>query len=582
MNFSDPVHPSQADAEALFDQAVRAYEHGERQTAATLAERVLRREPRHAGALYLLGSVALDEGRAQAALAPLETAARFAPRHPGILRALGMAHFALEHWPQAAAAFRQALQAGPADAGMLNNLGLALKELGEVEAAIAAYRQALEFAPQDAAIYNNLAIALNRAHDYLGALEAYRRSTECDSGNAGVWANLATLCEQANRLEQAEQAIQRGLALEPDQENLHLIAAKIERRRGALDKAAARLESNLARPRLNESVRRAMEFELGQVYDRLGDSERAYAHFAAGNRLTFTLWPELRAGAQVYLAELNAMRAWHEPLAPVPAPEGTEAGQALAFLVGFPRSGTTLMDTLLGAHPRAAVLEEEPFLEEQVVAELRKPPGGYPRALTTLDSARLQELSNRYLAAVQQHLGESRSDLSLMVDKNPFYSTHAALIHQLFPQARFVFALRHPCDVVLSCFMQPFGRNPVLANFCDLATAAETYRRVMDLWLRDRERLPLRVHELRYEALVENPRREMRALLDFLGLEWSDAIGDHVSHARRRGRIYTPSYHQVVQPVYRHAVGRWQRYRKYFGPALETLRPYVEKFGYSL
>ncbi|MDE2140635.1 MAG: sulfotransferase, partial [Gammaproteobacteria bacterium] len=223
--------------------------------------------------------------------------------------------------------------------------------------------------------------------------------------------------------------------------------------------------------------------------------------------------------------------------------------------------------------------EEEPCLG-QVLDRVRALPGGYPQGIAALGAAQLAELRALYLDAVNK-LARPQPNM-LVVDKNPFHSTHAAFIQQLLPDTRFIFALRHPCDVALSCFMQPFGRNPVLANFLDLETTAQVYRRVMDLWLRYRDALPLEVHELRYEQLVADTRSSLQALLEFLGLPWSEELADHTAHAQRRGRIYTPSYHQVIRPVYSDAVNRWQRYQRHFGTALDLVRPYAENFGYSI
>lgn len=324
-----------------------------------------------------------------------------------------------------------------------------------------------------------------------------------------------------------------------------------------------------------------MEFELGRNYDLLGDNDVAYRHFQLGNRLSLDLWPELAGGAQRYLRELDSLLAvctpaWLRTL-PILAPPDTEL--QIAFLLSFPRSGTTLMDTFLDAHPQISVLEEEPWLE-QAIDVVRAMPQAYPRSLVGLSPAQVAEIRAAYWRPVMQ--AASPSPGTLLVDKNPFLSAHAAFIHRFIPGARFIFGLRHPADVVLSCFMQPFGHNPILANFLDLETAAHTYRRVMDLWLRYRDALPLEAHELRYEQLVADTRTTLRALLEFLGLPWSEELADHTAHAQRRGRIYTPSYHQVIRPVYSDAVNRWQRYQRHFGAALNVLRPYAEHFGYNM
>jgi hypothetical protein len=237
------------------------------------------------------------------------------------------------------------------------------------------------------------------------------------------------------------------------------------------------------------------------------------------------------------------------------------------------------MDTMLGAHPAISVLEEESMLAS-VIEEVEQMAGAYPEGLLALRPEQILRLRELYWREADAFTsGEQRE---VLLDKNPLHSTHAGIIRLLFPQARFIFALRHPCDVALSCFMQGFGNNPGLENFRDLTSTATTYSKVMDLWAIHRKQLGARVYSLRYESLVEDKRGEMQRLLGFLGLCWEDSMEDHTSQAKKRGRIYTPSYHQVIKPVYRDALGRWQRYRRYFGLALETLKPYVEEFGYSL
>jgi hypothetical protein len=207
--------------------------------------------------------------------------------------------------------------------------------------------------------------------------------------------------------------------------------------------------------------------------------------------------------------------------------------------------------------------------------------GTGPQALLRLSDSDLESLRALYWTETERYLGARRHSAKVVVDKNPFYSTRTALIHLLFPDARFVFALRHPRAVILSCFMQPFGRNPALANFTSLLGSAGQYQRVMRLWLQYRRYLPLQVHELRYEALVADKEARLRETLEFLGLPWDDTLSDHVSHARKRGRIYTPSYHQVSQPIYTDAVDRWRNYEKYLAEAGDLVQPFVTEFGYD-
>ena len=168
------------------------------------------------------------------------------------------------------------------------------------------------------------------------------------------------------------------------------------------------------------------------------------------------------------------------------------------------------------------------------------------------------------------------------VDKNPLAMNALPFIRRLFPDARIILALRHPCDVVLSCYVTNFRLNDGMANFVHLETAAELY----DVSFRHLEHvqslMPMPMHTVVYEKVVQDRATELRSLFDFLGLDWHDAVLDHQSTALERGRIKTASYAQVVEPIYKRSAGRWQNYRKHLEPIFPILRPWVEKFGYEL
>ena len=246
------------------------------------------------------------------------------------------------------------------------------------------------------------------------------------------------------------------------------------------------------------------------------------------------------------------------------------------FLVGFPRSGTTLLDQILDAHPGIHVLEEQPVLLalRDRVQEL---PGGYPDALGEISAKLRDELRALYQSRLQQ---AGAPDGKLTVNKLPLNLIHIGLIHRIFPDARLILALRHPGDVVLSCFMQDFTLNNAMANFLALEDAARLYDEALRLWYACRERLPLQVHELRYEALVAGFDAEVAQLLQFLGLPWDDKVRDFAAHARGR-LIRTPSYEQVTGALHDRSIGRWRRYRAHMQPCAEILAPHIEALGYG-
>ena len=568
-------------ASAAFETALKAYDAKDWHLAHSLALEALRLDPRHAAALYLAGTLEKDAGDFASATERLLAAAALAPAHPGIRRALGQARAALEQWSEAVDAYRHALRLGPASAEILAELGVALHHLEDFDAALIAFREALVIEPDNADTYNNLAVTLNRKHDYEAAASAYSDAIRLDPENIGALSNLAMLYEQMNQLENAEATAITGLKLAPEHGVFNLVAARCERRQGEPEKAVTRLRRVLDSTQTEPPARRALEFELGRDYDLLGDFESAWRHFVTGNRIAHQIWPDMQAAGSGYLAELEAKLHDLDPttlqeLASRPAADV----RSPVFLVSFPRSGTTLMDTILGAHPDVAVMEEEPALF-RVQQAMQERYGTDPKALMALTESDLEHLRTLYWKEADKYLGARGGTASLVVDKNPFHSPHVALIHRLFPQARFVFAQRHPLAVILSCFMQPFGRNPALANFTEVRSSVEQYRLVMQLWLRFRRHLPLQVHDLRYESLIADKEANLRETLGFLGLAWHDSLSDHVAHARKRGRIYTPSYHQVSQPIYTDSINRWRNYEKHLGEARELLRPFIVEFGYD-
>ena len=170
----------------------------------------------------------------------------------------------------------------------------------------------------------------------------------------------------------------------------------------------------------------------------------------------------------------------------------------------------------------------------------------------------------------------------LLIDKNPLSMNCLPAIRRIFPDSKIILALRHPCDVLLSCYVTNFKPNNAMASFLHLGTAAELYDLSFSLFEKSRELLKPALHVLTYEKLVEDRNRELRPLLDFLGLDWDDRVLDHESTARARGHIKTASYAQVVEPIYKRSAGRWQNYRKHLEPVLNVLEPWVTKFGYSL
>jgi|APTNR8051073442_1049403.scaffolds.fasta_scaffold08663_2 tetratricopeptide (TPR) repeat protein len=592
-------------------EAVRLHQRGRLAKAAALYKEVLRRRPDHADALHLLGLVVHQQGD-HARAEPLIRRALAADSRPAAFHnSLGAVLLALKRPADAHAALEAALERNPVYAEALNNLGIALVDLGRPSEAVASFRRAVDVRPTYVEALINLgrtaaslgrnaaavgrfeeALALRPDHakarrylgDALGSLgrrgeaeAAYRQAIADDGRDAENHAALASLLERTNRLdeglERAEAALTRDAA------NLRAVAAaaRCERRLGRCDAALRRLDAFDAHG-AGDDARSHLLFEKGALLDRLGDYDRAYDAYAEANALALENPVARQIDRDLYPARIQRLRErftpeWVAGWRADPDPDGPQP----CFLVGFPRSGTTLLDQCLDAHPRLQTMEEKDCVDV-VRHKLDAKPGDYPDALAGLSGERLADLRATYDREVARHLGGAPA--GVLVDKMPLNAIDAGLIHRLFPRAPFILALRHPCDVVLSAFMQAFQPNAAMIHFASLESTARFYAAVMDLWLHYRAVLPLDVVTVRYEDLTQDLAGEMRRLLTGIGLPWDDAVLGYAEHAAGRA-IATPSYHQVVQPIYRRSVDRWWNYRRPFEPILPILSPYIEAFGYE-
>ena len=537
------ARPADVDALAGFAATLRAC--GARDEGEAACRAALARAPGHAEALRVLGHLLLDRAEASEAL--------------DCFRALADAH--------------------PQDARAHTSLGAALERCGDADAAIAACETAVRMAPADAHAHAGLAGVLWRTRRLEEAVRTFRRALDLDAGALEARANLAALLESMSRLDEAAEEAAAGLRHHPHDAYLNLVAAQCARRSGDAEASLRRLEGiDVRRAPLDLQAR--IGHEVGRLHDALGDPARAFEALRAANAVAASS-PEARAASpERYLGEIAAASATVPRLRPLAGDPGAPArAESPAFVVGFPRSGTTLSDQILDSHPAARTLSEKPVVD-RIVQRFADLADGYPAALERISAHRLTGLREEYRALAQTFVEVRPGEL--LVDRYPLNLVRLPAIWRLFPRAPVVLALRHPCDVVLSCWMQHFSINDAMASFLDLDAAARLYDAVMGLWRTCTEHLDLDVHVLRYESLVENFEPEVRALLAFLDLPWDERVLGFAEHARARADINTPSYHQVTRGIYTDARERWRRYAEPMASVLPVLAPWAEYFGYSV
>jgi Flp pilus assembly protein TadD len=572
------IKPDYAEAHNNLGLALR--DLGKLEDAVTSHRKALDIKPDFAEAHYNLGNALQKRRRLEDAVTSYREALAIKPDYSKVHNNLGNALQDLGKLDEAVASYHKALTIKPNYAEAHNNLGNALMELGQLEDAVANHHKALAIKPDYADAHNNLGNALMELGRLEEAVASVRKALAIKPDLAEAHANLAEVLERSNRTEDLREAVVVAKRNCPGHPRLSLGEAYLLKREGDFVAARAVLES-AGDWEADARFLSARACLLGNLYDRLGGGEAAYNYFRECNRWSKDTPKAKRAYEKDYSAQIDvlAKRFTTKWIAGWQQFEINSKRSDPVFLVGFPRSGTTLLDTILRSHTAISVIEEKPTVEIVQYA-LERLPGGYPDGMAKLDPAQMAELRRIYFAELDKHLKpEERS--AVVVDKLPLNTVHAGLIHRVFPKARFVFAQRHPCDCVLSCFMQNFKVNDAMVNFLNLEDAARLYDKVMALWQQYQAVLPLAVHTVRYEGLIEDFEETVSPVLDFLGVEWDDCLRNYADTAYRRGKINTPSYNQVTQPLYTHARGRWERYREQMKHVFPTLLPWARRFGYG-
>lgn len=606
---------------ASLPDLVAAFQEGRYADVARVATARLEDSTADEMVLSLLGNSLLELKRPQEAAEVYRTAIR---QFPGVALHWNNLGTALRNNGQlrdAEMAYAEALRLEPYNAGYLANLGFLHMQLGNVAKAQEYLWEAFNCDPQnlEARIYGaqmsmecgedscahtmlddwrrwvhgltpqltvelgSLLIRLGSSAD--GELLLRRYLDDPVYGQAAR-VRLVVVLERLNRLDEARALLVslpahenvtdptlRGEIVEAEaiiamrDKDLSVARALIERRLGEMDV---------------ERWRASALFMLASICDKQGEYSACADYLAKAHASQVTLLkqlvPELLQPDATPLRIANSrvtleqFRRWsHDDNTPpkVACP---------VFVLGFPRSGTTMLEQMLDAHPHMQSMDERAFLQDVVEVMQQQFGLSYPEQLGDLTSGQMAALRETYWAAVAKvvTLGPSQR----LVDKNPLNMLRLPMIARLFPDSPVIFVVRHPCDVTLSCYMQQF-RSPGFAAMCaSLPSLARGYANAMCFWFHHVDLLRPRVMEWHYENVVHDFDIQVTKLGTFLGLADTKPLHDFSEHAKRKGYIATPSYSQVVRPVYADSIGHWQHYREHFAPVLHEFEAALLRWRY--
>lgn len=605
------------DPDSLVQDAVELYRRGQLRKAETYCQKALKGRPGHAGAMEVLGIVLHSQGRNGKAAQVFRELAKRYPRKASHWVNLGTTLRAEGRHEDALAAYLKAGELGESTANFYYNIGLAHVDVGNLEAARTAFGEAARRAPDDAQICYQYALCCDQSMMQDAALAALARWPAMRGLTTDMLAKIGLLLMKLDDLRGAARAVELALGdPRPDAEallgiiqiqertnqlaaarggleklkrdprsqalggDIKTVEARLAERDGRLEEACV-LYQQLLSATPEAHLRHNHLFPLAKTLDRMQRYDEAFAALEEAHRshLAHLRLAMPRAAAEqgmpFRITEFDCdpadVSGWDDSSSP-------DTTDSPIFIVGFPRSGTTLLEQTLDAHPRLVSMDETRFLYE-AIDEMTGGAVVYPEKLAAMDAGQLDRVRRFYWDRVRQKVQVQPSQR--LVDKNPLNLMALPAIRRLFPRSPILLAVRHPCDVVMSCYMQHFLAPDFVLLCQDLRTLAAGYRRAFDFWFRQAAILRPRVHELRYETFVADFEASVRAIADFLELPWEDAMLEPGEHARRKGFISTPSYSEVVQPVNSRAVGRWSAYRAHFGEAIPLLRPYLERWGYE-
>jgi tetratricopeptide (TPR) repeat protein len=454
--------------------------------------------------------------------------------------------------------------------------------LPEMEAGLDRMRR---LAPDHPGIHHYIAETYTLTNQTDLAIASYELACTLPGVQPGTWVELAGQYERSHRLDEARDLLERARVHGLRLPLLGLLEARLQVRDKRPDAAEDKLRTLIDKlPEGDEWACKAWA-ELALLYDRQGEYDEAVKAIdackqaqrsrcakeqATANRVL------MRFGRLVESLSAEGFERWRDESAGLP-------DTRTAMLAGFPRSGTTLLEQVLDAHPMLVSSEERDYLGKVQFDAIQRPDqkhGPILDVLNGLSIKRIREEQRNYFQVMEHLLGEPING-RVHLDKNPAYNLFLPVVLRLFPQTRILIALRDPRDVVLSCYLRYLPLNPVSVNFLSVERTAQRYAMDMNAWLKFREIVPNPWCEVRYEDSVADLEKQARRALETLGLPWDPAVMNYRDRLGKERQVSSPTYEAVKQPVYTRSVGRWRHYEQHLAPAFETLVPYIKAFGYD-
>ncbi len=567
----------------LIERAVQAHRNGATETAEQLCLDVLELAPDRPGALSVLYEIRKSQGNHRAAEAVIRRIVTLDPNNFWATNELTLLLLGKGDLAEGEMHARNAVRIAPENPQAHNLMGMIMTEAQRPAIGEYHYRRVLELAgSRDPILLANLAWCLKNQGRMAESRALYQESVAAAPQIRQTLLGWARMEEADRNFDGAMDILARLEVVTPGDPNIALTRAIVLGRMRRYDEAVALLDgiaSRIEGGRLgaNELL------EKGRLLDQMGRHDEAFEAFLEGKKQAREVSGNIyldQPAAQLVARLRNFFTIERLRILPR-ATTRTDVPQPV-FILGFPRSGTTLVEQTLSAHPRIAAGDELPLIHDitGLMPRMLASPMAYPEALAELwmgdRREGLDDLRDYYLQKVRQ-MGILQPGADLFTDKMPLNETHLGLIALLFPQAPLIHVIRHPLDIMVSAISNHFTHGLYCATV--LETAAIHYVRVMDLVQHYRSQMALRYLPIRYEEIVDDQEASVRAMLDFIGVDFDPAcMGFHEN--RRYAR--TASYAQVTERLYSRSRFRYRKYLRHLEPVIPILQPVMDRLGYTV
>lgn len=579
-----------------YQEAMAHYQNGKLADAERSFRKAIKINPRYADAHNDLGNVYLNMGRLKESFNAYRKALNLAPNHPMLVsnignvlmaqgeyeKALNWLNKSVELDPdnaathcnlgntfrslgesrKAVAAYKHAIELNPRQSNYCLNLGGVLIELEELDEAVECFNQVLKLNPEDQKAYMGLGKARNAQGNLDQAVASYQKAISIDPANAKCYSELGGAYGDHGETDKAISALQKALEIDP---KLISVYPELTRNKKFIEPDAdvKAMESLFSMKEITDTKKSDLAFSLGKAYEDLGEFDKSMEFVIRAARLkrnSFDYSIEKSSKKFDRIKQVFSADFFSE-YADVGDPDRTPI-----FVLGMPRSGTSLVEQILASHPAvfgAGELNNITTVYQSLDKSIDDPKSNaFPEALIGLGPDDFASLGKQYVASIREYSAQA----AFIVDKMPHNFLHIGFIRAILPNARIIHCTREPLDNCLSLFKTGFHKGQLYSyDQCELGQYYKLYLELMDYW---KTTLPGFIHDLNYEELVNHQEEQTKRLLQYCELPWDDAC---MNFHKTRRKIKTASNAQVIRPIYQNSVKLWTRYENYLKPLISSL-----------